>query len=446
MKKKSLIVFVIFLISITSIISFKTIQKINANYKILKDSATENGYSISCSGDYVTITFSDVNGINSITYPESGITIYPNGKAMVAVDYKVEKNKQYIFSLKDKNNATSYASFVTPETHIELTQNKMNVDFDSLKSSITTQLQSNKIATNFINIGIGEQGYVSTEQQDMSTVFNSWGSFGDGNWSYNSSTKIISNSYNSTTFTGYYYPSGNYTDINLSFDAMTSDPDDDMIGAMIKFSKSSSNYSSYLLLLDRHDSSGYGVGNGANNGINKVLNSPLDIANFTKLSVNPSLRWTRSTWQNYKFVADKNSISAYLDGNLIASTTDASISSGSYGFLSYSQANTYFKNVVIQTFKENSLTDIVGKINWLNSSVNIVINFNNSSEPLLKDQSCVNTFNTNSIYYVGVTSSTNAQEVNTFVSNIGNRGKYIDSTDYNTSVTGIVNYLVSILQ
>ncbi|MNV71336.1 hypothetical protein D3C71_1643490 [compost metagenome] len=114
-------------------------------------------------------------------------------------------------------------------------------------------MQENKIATNFIKLGYGEQGYVNSEQQDMGTVFSSWGSFGDGTWSYNSSTKTISNSKNSSYFTGYYYPGGNYTDINLSFDAMTTDSDDDMIGAMIKFSTASSKYTSYLYLLDRHD-------------------------------------------------------------------------------------------------------------------------------------------------------------------------------------------------
>ncbi|MNS91985.1 hypothetical protein D3C72_1260990 [compost metagenome] len=181
------------------------------------------------------------------------MTIYPNGKTQVAIDYKVEINKQYIFVLKDENNNVSYPSFVTPGSDIELTQNNFNLDLPTLKNTINSKLQENKIATNFIKLGYGEQGYVNSEQQDMGTVFSSWGSFGDGTWSYNSSTKTISNSKNSSYFTGYYYPGGNYTDINLSFDAMTTDSDDDMIGAMIKFSTASSKYTSYLYLLDRHD-------------------------------------------------------------------------------------------------------------------------------------------------------------------------------------------------
>lgn len=189
-----------------------------------------------------------------------------------------------------------------------------------------------------------------------------------------------------------------------------------------------------------------GINNGAYNGINKVINSPLSIANFTQLAVNPNWRWTRNVWQNYKFVADKNNISAYIDNTLVASIQDSSISSGSYGFLSYSQAYSYFKNVIIKSFKENTLTDIVNKVNWVQDDVNIVVNFNNSSVPLLQDQNCINTFNTKSIYYIGVTSSTNTQEVNTFVSKINNRGKYVDSSNYDASVTSIVDYLTSIFK
>lgn len=181
------------------------------------------------------------------------MTIYPKGKTQVSVDYKVEKDKQYIFVLRDQNDSVSYPSFVTPSSHIELTQNNTNVDLATLKASINSQLLANKVATNFINIAFGEQSYINTEQQDMGTIFSSWGSFGDGSWSYNSSTKIITNSKNSSYFTGYYNPSGTFTDIELSFDAMTSDADDDMIGAMIRFNQASTNYSSYLLLFDRHD-------------------------------------------------------------------------------------------------------------------------------------------------------------------------------------------------
>lgn len=188
-----------------------------------------------------------------------------------------------------------------------------------------------------------------------------------------------------------------------------------------------------------------GVKGGEYNGLSKVINNTLAFGSFTKLSVNSNNVWTRNTWQHYELKAQGSTISAYLNNNLIASTTDSSIYSGTYGFLSYSQAKTYFKNVVVQTFHENSLTDIINNVNWLNDDVNVVINFNNSSEPLLQNQACINTFNNDSIYYIGVNSTTNQNEVNTFINNINNRGKYVDSSDYNTSINNIVNYLASIL-
>lgn len=251
-KKRIAIIHIIIILIITCIICFNSIKKINSKYIISPSPDIGTSYTISCYDNYVTINFMNSNGIKSIEYPAGTIIISPNGKTNVSIDYKVEKNKQYIFRLTDENNNISYPSFSAPGTHIELIKHNVNVDLNSAKNAITTQLQASKVATNFISIGIGEQGYVNTQTQDMGSIFNSWGSFGDGHWSYDSSTKIISNSFNSTQFTGYYYPNGNYTDIDFAFDAMTTDADDDFIGAMTRFSTSNL-YTSYLLILDRHD-------------------------------------------------------------------------------------------------------------------------------------------------------------------------------------------------
>lgn len=98
--------------------------------------------------------------------------------------------------------------------------------------------------------------------------------------------------------TGYYDPDGNYENIELEFEARTTDWDDDMIGSMVRFNDLGENkYSSYLFLLDRHDNGG-GIGNGTYNGINKVVNSAfVNENNLTKLSCNPNNRWSRNTWQ-----------------------------------------------------------------------------------------------------------------------------------------------------
>ena len=309
-----------------------------------------------------------------------------------------------------------------------------------MRDDITKQLNNNKIATNFVNIIIGERSSIDSETTDMSVVFNSWNSFGDGIWSYDSSTKMMRNSKNSNYFTGYYAPNENYTDIELNFNAKTTDSDDDMIGAMIRFNDNSSKYTSYLFLLDRHDNGG-GINNGAYNGLNKIENKSFSLSSITKLSVNSSLRWIRNTWQNYKLIAKGDKIETYIDNKLVASATDSSISSGTYGFLSFSQANTYFKDITIKTLKEYKLLEVLNKVNWTNDDINVVINLNNSSEPAIQTNELVDLFNNNNIYYLGVTTEDNKQEIAEFLNKINDRGKGIYSTDYDTYVQKITQFL-----
>lgn len=69
MKKKSLIIIAVAIITITAFISFNVINQISFNSNISEISAIENGYTISCSGNTVTVLFSNTNGIKSIDYP-----------------------------------------------------------------------------------------------------------------------------------------------------------------------------------------------------------------------------------------------------------------------------------------------------------------------------------------------------------------------------------------
>lgn len=393
----------------------------------------------------VLLIFEDTNGIFKITAP-NGLEIIANGKESVALDYDVEKNMTYTFEIINTKNLVSYISFITPVSHIEIAKTDFNIDLNNVQESIYKDLNHNLIATNFVNVSIGEQNYMDSNQTQMSEVFYSWNSFGDGNWSYNSSSKTILNSKNSSYVTGYYYPDGNYDDIELSFNAMTTNGDDDIIGAMIRFNQNSENdFSSYLFLLDRHDNGG-GIGNGAYNGLNKIVNNNLlNGSGITYLSVNPSLRWERSKWQNYKMIAKGNLIEAYIDNKLVAQTTDSSISSGTYGFLSWSQANTYFKDILIRTRKSLTLSELIEKITWNNIEINVAINFNNSYEDSLNSSNLQSYFIDNNIHYIGVSNEINRLTIENFIDNINDNGNYIDSTNYNTYYNEIIKYLLSIL-
>ncbi len=185
---------------------------------------------------------------------------------------------------------------------------------------------------------------------------------------------------------------------------------------------------------------------GAFNGINKIVdNQFVTQNNLTKLSCNPNNRWSRNTWQKYKFVAKGSTISAYLDDNLIAQVTDTSISSGTVGFVSYSQAYNYFRNITIITTRLRSLGEIINNVEWDSNEHNVIINVNNGIDSDLSEADVANIINTNKIYYFALGSEENKEQIEQFLQNINNRGKYLESADLETSAKEIANYLESVL-
>lgn len=451
-RKRKLIIFVILIILlliliILSIEKDKLFIKLSENIKSIEEvNLTTDNFSIKDNEEnFINLIFSRTNGISKIKYP-TGFEITCNGRKKVSIDFEVEPNKEYIFGIVDSTGVETKESFITPEANIQLTKGKINIPLDDIVEKVREEINKKNIATNFIKMAIGENEAKDTTTTNVSQIFTNWKSFGDGNWGYNSRNNWIYNTKNSNYMTGYYDPNGNYENIELEFEARTTDGDDDMIGSMVRFNNLENNkYSSYLFLLDRHDNNG-GIGNGAYNGINKVVNNELYGLNYiTRLSCNPNNRWSRNTWQKYKFVAKGSTISAYLDGNLIATTTDDNISSGTIGFVSYSQAYTYFRNITIITTRLRALGEIINNVEWNSTEHNIIINVNNEQDSDLSEQDVTNIMNTNKIYYFALGSEGNKEQIERFLQNINNRGKYLESSDLETSTKAIAEYLKEVL-
>lgn len=457
-KKKFIILILLCLILlifiIISIILFNNNGIINnlidRNYRLGMDENTTTLNLESKENDNVLLMFENNNGIKQITAP-NGLKIYANGKKKVAIDYKVEENMTYNFETISMLNNVSNNSFITPVSHIEITKNNIDVDLNDIQLYINNKLNGNLIATNFIEISVGEKNYIDSNSTEMSEIFTKWTKFGTGNWNYISSSNQIVDYANSTRYTGYYYPDGNYDDITLEFSTMTTSHDDDILGAMIRFNQNSNGtHSSYLFLMDRHDYNG-GIKKGAYNGINKILNINLadrgdnSSAGITKLAGNASIVWTRNTWQKYKLVAKGNKIQAYVNDVLKAEVTDSSIQSGTYGFLTYSQDHSYFKDIVIKTEKSYTLSELVENIEWTNDDINVVINLDNSIASSLSENSLINYFNNGNIHYIGIGSDSNKSDTQNFINNINNRGIYLESTSYDNYMQKTIDYLSDIL-
>lgn len=167
-----------------------------------------------------------------------------------------------------------------------------------------------------------------------------------------------------------------------------------MIGAMIRFNRSGTSYNSYVFVLDRHDNGG-GLGNGAYNGLNKVINQNMGASAtgvLTKLSVNSSLRWTRNTWQRYKLVVKGNNLQAYIDDKLI-----------------------------------------VHLVSQLKSNLN--------------EENTINKFNDSNIHYIGVGNETDKTEMETFIENIDNKGSFINiELEMSDILDSIAKYIRDMIQ
>ena len=136
-----------------------------------------------------------------------------------------------------------------------------------------------------------------------------------------------------------------------------------------------------------------------------------------------------------------NKITAGVNGNKIEAK-DSEFIKGRYGFFTVSQP-TNFISMKISTERPANLQEIIAKTTWKTDETNVIVNFNNQKEQELTQQACVNAFNSKGIHYEQVTTSSNASDVNTFLSKIGNRGKYVESSNYNTYMNQLTEYIAN---
>ena len=101
---------------------------------------------------------------------------------------------------------------------------------------------------------------------DIASAWNNWypiSSYSNGSmlypgqWSYNSANGYIVNAENTNDFTGFYNPTTNYEDLDISIDMGSWNGDDDTLGCMIRFSEDvNHNCYGYIFAYDAADSNG----------------------------------------------------------------------------------------------------------------------------------------------------------------------------------------------
>lgn len=334
-----------------------------------------------------------------------------------------------------------------PKVNLIFRNTEQGTNINDMKQKIKDELAKNNISAGLMEVALGGEEVVSSNADDAQTIFNTWGRVGwKGQWSYNASSKSIINAENTDNYTGFYYSKKmDYNEIELEYNNTTTDGDDDMMGCMIRFNvNSNGTVTTYLFALDRHDTVGKGISNGAYNGLLKITGKSFAHGNVQVLQRINKV-WARNQWINYKITAKDNNIKVYMNGELVVNYTDNSnpILSGSYGFFSYSQANSMYKDIKGRGLKYYSLSEAIDITNW-DKDTNCIININNDSEEGLTEE-VASKLNEKNIHYIGVTTEEHKQEVNNFLPQVNNRGSYINSADYEQTIKDIVEYVKSII-
>lgn len=356
-----------------------------------------------------------------------------------------------------------------------LTKGTTDIDLSTFKEDIINALKQHSIDVSNLNIQTIETSTVDSNGFDASEVFNNWGRAGaTGKWYLSTVTdkqginkNVIVNSENTSGFTGFYDPNAfDSSKIVFEFDSNSTNSDDDVMGAMIKFnvnsgsSNESKKVTTYMLVTHRGDSGGYtGIRPQNANGLFKVTNgvfyNPNNInvgiynlfpENIKPLALNSKLAWVRDSgtkhFKRYRLVAEGNNIKIYQqewnnnriirDWELMIDYTDTDnpIMSGSYGVFACSQPYTQFTNITAQLSNEKTFEQSLLETTWRDDAHHVIVNVDdevNSSFTDSKQYSEVLSRAVNDkIHLIQWGSSTNKQVMSDFIRDNGGMGVFLD--------------------
>lgn len=232
------------------------------------------------------------------------------------------------------------------EDNVIVEESNLNDDIALTQNNIMSndiKLQSSTLEEYEVDLGV-----------DILSAWNNWTPISmyengtmqyPGKWSYNSSGYIV-NAENTDNMTGFYNPTTNYSNMDISISMGSWDGDDDYMGVMIRFSEDKDhNCTGYVFMMPNTvnawpSTSTYGA------GLYKITGKQLSYSNLTKLVGVSDLYWTRLSYRTVRLITSGNNIKVYVDGTLYANYTDTNaIEAGSYGFFSISQPDARFKEI-----------------------------------------------------------------------------------------------------
>ncbi|MDO4282284.1 MAG: MucBP domain-containing protein [Clostridia bacterium] len=364
-----------------------------------------------------------------------------------------------------------------PKIDIMVTQKDSELDMTNFDSDIIARLQDYGLDTSNVQIQTVKRDIISTNATDASVIFDNWGRIGQtGQWSITTvnGKNTIQNAENTACLTGFYDPNGfNTTNMTFSFNARSTDSDNDVLGCMFRFNITSEGTSNttkkctaYVFIQDG--------GEGYPTGLYKLTNyyfdagghpgtkSPVtgvDItsahkfdSHFVKLA-SSTQTWTRNTWSSYRIICKNNNIKIYQNDKLLidyTDTADDAIPSGSYGFFSWSQPYVQFNDVSVETTDAKAFKDVLLEPTWREDAKHIVVNVDDTIDESLTGTDTIGeilsrTLN-DDIHFIQWGTDTNKVAIEDFIAKNDNKGVFTANNDYETAVDTTVEYIKKLIE
>lgn len=446
----------------------------------LKDSTDAKLALVSMENNNILLTFSSPIGLKTIECPNS-TKIECNGRTKVAIDYQVEANQKYTFEITDNNNKRTSKTVNCPQSHIEIARQNFDIDMEATMERLTQNFYDNLIATNFITMNMGELNYMNSAQAiNLQEAVSTWRTIGASTWRVTSDGKIYSSVPGGQTKpnwwgTGLINPdekikqtysfemdftlaqSGQLNEGPCFF--VTVNPDNTLSGYFFNVNNHKAcygnpNYYKCCLWKFNHYNLDQSFSAGINDsthmwcypvstGWNVGGTSSYGNNSFTCLAA-----WNGSLNAQYHVEASDGHILITMNGNTVANVNDSTYTSGTYGFWGNNceqKDSMYLTNISFKSMNIYTLANLIRDTNWVPTTNNIVVNFSNMAETSISDQSVIDLFVYNDIHYVSIGNEDNKEATETFISNINNNGQWINSSDYETYMTSVENYLVDLL-
>ncbi len=342
---------------------------------------------------------------------------------------------------------------------LEIVVAKNNTEFNTnnFKEDLIAQLQKEGVDISNINIETVKKDKTSSNSADAETILNTWEQVGqitytennvtyDKLWEFKDQNVICK--YNTDDLTGYVFPGEGAQGISLEYDATSENGDDDAFGAIIRYNKNADGTVTTYVFSQARDVRYNPADPWANYyGLYKIESKEFKYQNITLLK-SCSKGWLKDEYAHYKIDATGNTIKVSMNGEEIINYTDTSnpIESGSYGFFSFSQANTKFKNITAITTNYDSMSydTVNNEYEWDKDSLHCVINISDFMEDPFNSENIDKTVSksiNNELTYIGLGTDNNKKQYLNYIEKNDNNGTFIDNKNYDKSIVQVAEYI-----